>query len=203
MLDQFCKLKVLILFVIPMMMMGCQQREEQSVRTFADALIVEDADVSADTLNMEVMFQLQSEEVKDRVEGIFKIVKSDYMSSGGSSRGELLDRCYCSEAWNRLLLAVRCKEEETNSLFFDIDHWLMVRDPGTISYDEFVVTDITLGHEKRATVAYTVYGNDTYTPAMVDLVFEKGRWVIDNFHNLRYMKDVKKSMKEYLTAKLY
>ena len=52
----------------------------------------------------------------------------------------------------------------------------------------------------RASVAYTVYGMETYTPAQVDLVFEKGRWVIDNFHNLRYMLDVRNSMKQFLAS---
>lgn len=187
-----------VLFVIPFLLTGCQCSHDDSVESNSDFLIAENSSASADSLNMEVMFKQESEAIKDRVEWIFSIVKSDYMSKGGVTSSELLDRCYCSESWNRLLLAVHCKEEETYVTFFDIDYWAMVRDSGMINYDEFVVTDLTLGDEKRATVAYTVYGSDTYTPAKVDLVFEKGQWVIDNFYNLKYMLDVRKSMQRFL-----
>jgi len=47
-------------------------------------------------------------------------------------------------------------------------------------------------------VSFTVYEATTYVPARIDLVFEEGRWVIDNFHNLKYMTDFRESMWDFL-----
>lgn len=193
------RIKKLVL-AVPFVLMGCQESNKQAtVSEETDAAVVTDTIASTDTLYSEVQLRHEAEVVKDRVEGIFNIVKANEMS-GCMSRGEILDRSYCSESWNRLLLAVHNKEEQTCTAFFDIDYWTMVREPGVVSFDEFVVTSLTIGEEMRATVAYTVYGLETYTPAQVDLVFEKGKWVIDNFHNLRYMLDVRSSMKKFLAS---
>lgn len=196
---RFLRIKTLVL-AVPFVLMGCQNGEKQTtVSEEANTVVVKDSVVSTDTLYSEVQLRQEAEIVKERVEGIFKIVKDSELS-GYTGRGELLDRSYCSESWNRLLLAVHSKEEQTCTAFFDIDYWTMVREPGVVSFDEFVVTSLTIGEEMRATVAYTVYGLETYTPAQVDLVFEKGKWVIDNFHNLRYMLDVRSSMKKFLAS---
>ena len=76
----------------------------------------------------------------------------------------------------------------------------MTRYSGTLpSFDEFEVEYVDLlSPVKRASVAFTVYEDDTYTPARVDLVYEDGRWVIDNFHNLKYMIDVRSAMWNYV-----
>jgi len=52
---------------------------------------------------------------------------------------------------------------------------------------------------ERASVSFVVYNDDTYTPARIDLVYEDNRWVIDDFHNLRYMIDLRNCMWDYLT----
>jgi len=107
---------------------------------------------------------------------------------------------FCSKSWNKLLLAVRCKEEQSGTLFFEINHWSMTRYSGVLlSFDEFEVEHVDLLSDvKRASVTFTVYEADTYTPARIDLVFEDGRWVIDNFHNLKYMIDVRNAMWNYV-----
>ena len=192
------RIKALVL-AVPFVLMGCQDGNKQAVSEETNTAVVADTIVSTDTLYSEVQLKHEAEVVKDRVEGIFRIVKANELN-GCLSRGEILDRSYCSESWNRLLLAVHNKEEQSCTAFFDIDYWTMVREPGVVSFDEFVVTSLTIGEEMRATVAYTVYGLETYTPAQVDLVFEKGKWVIDNFHNLRYMLDVRSSMKKFLAS---
>ena len=151
-----------------------------------------------DSLELEVKLQMESEQVKTRVEDIFRIVKAEAQSNGWTVQGELLDMCYCTESWNRLLLAVHRKEEESAFTFFDIDYWCMTREPCLVTFDQFVVTKLELGERMTASVAYTVCTNDTYTPAEVDLVFEKGQWRIDNFHNYRYMLNIRSCMRQFL-----
>ena len=77
----------------------------------------------------------------------------------------------------------------------------MTRYSGVIvNFDEFELTSMSLEPEKRATVDFTVYEADTYTPASIDLVYEDGRWVIDDFHNLKYMLDVRNCMWDFLVT---
>ena len=47
---------------------------------------------------------------------------------------------------------------------------------------------------------YTVYEMFTYTPARIDMIFEDGRWVINNFYDMKYMVDVRNSMLQYLVT---
>lgn len=185
-----------MMLVIPLLLTGCHSRGEQQSLEQIDVAL--DTSVVVDSLNPEMKLMRESAVIKDRVEGIYRIVKSYYMSNGGAVYNEILDKCYCSKAWNKLLMAVRCKEQETSTLFFEVDYWAMTREPGFVSFDEFQVTDLTLGPEMRASVAFTVYELDTYTPARIDLVYEDGQWMIDNFYNQKYQLDVRRSMRYYL-----
>lgn len=142
--------------------------------------------------------KMEAAVVKERVEGIYQIVKQLYMTHGGVVENEILDRCYCSKSWNKLLMSVRRHEYETNTMFFEIDHWSMTREPGMVSFDEFEVFSLTLGEKMMASVSFTVYEDYTYTPAYVDLVYEDGKWMIDNFHDMKYLKDARESMERYL-----
>ena len=68
-----------------------------------------------------------------------------------------------------------------------------------VTFEEFEVKDLWMdGTQKRASVSFVVYNDDTYTPARIDLVYEDNRWLIDNFHNLRYMLDLRNCMWDYL-----
>lgn len=194
------KYYVLILFML--LLVGCQENKHivPADTTLVEATPETDAEPLNDSLNLEVKLRIESEQVKERVQNIFRIVKAEAQSTGWTIHGELLDMCYCTESWNRLLLAVHRKEEEESiSTFFDIDYWCMTREPSLVTFDQFVVTSLDLGPRMTASVAYTVCTNDTYTPAEVDLVFEKGQWRIDNFHNYRYMINLKHSMRQFLS----
>jgi hypothetical protein len=68
-----------------------------------------------------------------------------------------------------------------------------------LSYDEFEVEHVDLlSQVKRASVTFTVYEADTYTPARIELVYENGQWMIDNIYNLKYMINVRNCMWNYL-----
>jgi len=153
-----------------------------------------------DTARSEVRMQMEGQVVVDRVRDIFRVVRADCLTLGGSTENELLDKAFCSKEWNNLLMQVRQKEANTNSLFFELDYWTMTRNPGVVNFDEFELASLTLGEQKRASVNYTVYEADTYNPARVDLVFEDGRWVIDNFHHLKYMLDIQSAMWNFVAT---
>lgn len=155
---------------------------------------------SADTFNSEMKMNIQRGVVLNRAKDIYHLIKSEYVCHGGSFESEWFDKAFCSKSWNKLLMAVRCKEHRTGTLFFEIDRWSMSRYSGEfVSFEEFEVDNFwTDGDQMRASVSFVVYESDSYTPARIDLVYEDNRWVIDNFHNLRYMLDVRNSMWNYL-----
>ena len=153
-------------------------------------------------MNSEMREEAEKGVVLNRVKDIYRLIKSEYMIHGGSYENELFDKAFCSKSWNKLLMAVRCKEEQTGTLFFEMNHWSMTRYAGVLlSFDEFEVEvesiDL-LSDVKRATVTFTVYESDTYTPARIYLVYEDGRWMIDDFRNLKYMIDVRNAMWDYI-----
>ena len=112
--------------------------------------------------------------------------------------GDIFDRAYCSKSWNKMLMKVRCKEEETATLFFEIEYWTMTRELGVVTFDDFEISRLSMDSVMTASVNYVAYGTESYTPARIDMVYEDGRWVIDNFHDLKYKLDVRESMMYYL-----
>lgn len=186
-------------FVLALTMASCRDRGQMVT---GDTHVVSDSAKLASTgaINSEMRMEAEKSVVLDRVKDIYRLLKSEYMYHGGSYENEIFDKMFCSKSWNKLLLAVRCKEEQSGTLFFEINHWSMTRYSGVLlSFDEFEVEHVDLLSDvKRASVTFTVYEADTYTPARIDLVFEDGRWVIDNFHNLKYMIDVRNAMWNYV-----
>lgn len=184
----------LVLLMAGMFMLGHAQLHSQAGVTTAKEKTV----AVVDTLQSEVRLAVERQLVLEQVSNIFRLVKSDYMAFGGAAENELLDKAFCSKSWNELLMAVHHKESLTNTMFFEINYWSMTRNPGMIDFDEFEVTSLVLEPQKRATVTYTVYEMDTYNPAMIDLVYENGHWVIDNFHHMKYMLDLRSCMWNYI-----
>lgn len=186
-------------FVLALTTTSCRDRGQMVT---GDTHVVSDSAKLASTgaINSEMHMEAEKGIVLDRVKDIYRLLKSEYMYHGGSYENEIFDKMFCSKSWNKLLLAVRCKEEQSGTLFFEINHWSMTRYSGVLlSFDEFEVEHVDLLSDvKRASVTFTVYEADTYTPARIDLVFEDGRWVIDNFHNLKYMIDVRNAMWNYV-----
>lgn len=178
---------------------SCRERAHEPAQA---ATVVKDTArlVTPDSLNSEMRAQIERGVILNQVHNVYRLLRSEYMYRGGSCENELFDKAFCSKSWNKLLMAVHRKEEQTGTLFFEIDHWSMMRYSGVqLSFDEFEVEHVDLfSPVKRASVTFTVYEADTYTPARIDLVYEDGRWVIDNFHNLKYGIDVRNAMWNYL-----
>ena len=193
------KVLFLLSFVMLFLMIGCHKGKQESVEKTSNEEFVVDTVLSVDTLNSEVRLMVEREVVLAQVKDIYHVIKSDFTSHGGAYDTELYDRTFCSNSWNKLLMAVRSKESRTDIPFSELNYWSMTRESGvTVSFDEFEVTNLYYGSEMTASVNFMVYEADKFTPARIDLVYEDGRWVIDNFYNLRYMIDVKNSMWDYL-----
>ena len=143
---------------------------------------------------------IERQVVLERVKCNYGLIKQETTYLGGSVDNDWLDKAFCSKRWNDLLMAVRRKEFQTNSLFFEVNRWTMAYDSNLISFDEFEVADCFIGsnEDKIASVNFTVYTSDSYTPVRVELVYEDGQWKIDNFYHLKYMLNLRESMYQYL-----
>jgi len=177
---------------------GCNSKETKE-STPPEGGAKADSTVSVrDSVALLQEFETEKELLLQRVVGIYRVVKNVYMNNGHYSTDETLDKSYCSASWNKLLFAVHRKEEKTNTLFFDNDYWVMSPELGYVSYEGFKVEDLVLTPERRAAVTFTIYHSDSYVPARIDMVYEEGTWVIDDFEDLKYIKSWKKGMTEFV-----
>ena len=178
--------------------MGYQMAHHQETE---DEQIVEQVSMMAtpDSVKSEMALQLEREALLERVRAIYTLVKHECIYLGGSVDNDMLDKSFCSNSWNKLLMAVRSKEHNTGTLFFEVNKWTMTYDSDLVSFDEFEVQDLNMdANEMTATVNFTVYASDTYTPARIELVYEDGNWKIDNFYHLKYGLNLRSQMWDYL-----
>ncbi len=178
--------------------MGYQMAHHQEAE---DEPIVEQVSMMAtpDSVKSEMALQLEREALLERVRAMYTLVKHECIYLGGSVDNDMLDKSFCSKSWNKLLMAVRSKEHNTGTLFFEVNKWTMTYDSDLVSFDEFEVQDLNMdANEMTATVNFTVYASDTYTPARIELVYEDGNWKIDNFYHLKYGLNLRSQMWDYL-----
>jgi len=178
--------------------MGYQMAHHQETE---DEQIVEQVSMMAtpDSVKSEMALQLEREALLERVRAMYTLVKHECIYLGGSVDNDMLDKSFCSKSWNKLLMAVRSKEHNTGTLFFEVNKWTMTYDSDLVSFDEFEVQDLNMdANEMTATVNFTVYASDTYTPARIELVYEDGNWKIDNFYHLKYGLNLRSKMWDYL-----
>lgn len=178
--------------------MGYQMAHHQETE---DEQIVEQASIMStpDSVKSEMALQLEREALLERVKAMYTLVKHECIYLGGSVDNDMLDKSFCSKSWNKLLMAVRSKEHNTGTLFFEVNKWTMTYDSDLVSFDEFEVQDLNMdANEMTATVNFTVYASDTYTPARIELVYEDGNWKIDNFYHLKYGLNLRSQMWDYL-----
>ena len=194
--------KVLLIgftLVLGIMFTSCQSSVKETPESGSSEEIQKDTIIS-DSLQSEMALAIERQVVLERVRSIYSLIKQECTYLGGSVDNDFLDKSFCSKRWNDLLMAVRRKEFQTNSLFFEVNRWTMTYDSNLISFDEFEVADCYIGpdNEKTATVNFTVYASDTYTPVRIELVYEDGQWKIDNFYHMKYMLNLRQSMYRYI-----
>ena len=181
---------------LPLMMTGCHSAPNKDNTTSTISI---DTTKTISKVDPEVQMALERGIVLDQVKNIFRVVSEDQRSMSGFVMSGLCDKAFCSKSWNKLMLAVQRKEYMTSTLFFEVDYWTMTRDPELVQFEEFEVTKLVIDeHQKSASVSFVVYEPTAYVPARVDLVYEDGRWVIDNFYDLRYMLNLRHCMWNYL-----
>lgn len=193
-----CILGVIGMLIGGVLAMGYQMAHHQETE---DEQIVEQASIMStpDSVKSEVALQLEREALLERVRAMYTLVKHECIYLGGSVDNDMLDKSFCSKSWNKLLMAVRSKEHNTGTLFFEVNKWTMTYDSDLVSFDEFEVQDLNMdANEMTATVNFTVYASDTYTPARIELVYEDGNWKIDNFYHLKYGLNLRSQMWDYL-----
>ena len=178
------------------MLTGCHSAPNKDNTTSTISI---DTTKTISKVDPEVQMALERGIVLDQVKNIFRVVSEDQRSMSGFVMSGLCDKAFCSKSWNKLMLAVQRKEYMTSTLFFEVDYWTMTRDPELVQFEEFEVTKLVIDeHQKSASVSFVVYEPTAYVPARVDLVYEDGRWVIDNFYDLRYMLNLRHCMWNYL-----
>ena len=187
-------------FVASVSLSSCQNTSSEVQDNYDyTQFISTDSPSLSDTLTTEISAEVERGVVLERVQNIYSLIKQECTYMGGSTDSDLLDKAFCSESWNQLLMAVRRQEYLTNTLFFEVNHWTMSHDTELVSFDEFQVRNLVISEdEKRAQVDFTVYEPDNYIPARIELVFEDGQWKIDNFYHLKYMFNLRERMWEFL-----
>ena len=178
---------------------GSQKETTNSSDSDSIQILGTDSTLVSDTLQSEVSAMLERGVVLERVQTIYSLIKQECTYMGGSTDSDLLDKAFCTKSWNQLLMAVRRQEYLTNTLFFEVNHWTMSHDTDLVSFEEFEVRNMVFTDgEKRAQVDFTVYEENSYIPARIELVYEDGQWKIDNFYHLKYMFNLRERMWEYL-----
>ena len=187
-------------FVASVSLSSCQNTSSEVQDNYDyTQFISTDSPSLSDTLTTEISAEVERGVVLERVQNIYSLIKQECTYMGGSTDSDLLDKAFCSESWNQLLMAVRRQEYLTNTLFFEVNHWTMSHDTELVNFDEFQVRNLVISEdEKRAQVDFTVYEPDNYIPARIELVFEDGQWKIDNFYHLKYMFNLRERMWEFL-----
>ena len=178
--------------------MGYQSARNQATE---DEQVVGLANMAAlpDSVRTEMRLKLEREALMERVRAMYTIVKHECTYMGGNIDSDMLDKSFCSRSWNKLLMAVRSKEHNTGTLFFEVNKWTMSYESDLVNFDEFEVQDLNMDDDKMtATVNFTVYASDTYTPARIELVYEDGNWKVDNFYHLKYGLNMRSQMWHYL-----
>lgn len=88
------------------------------------------------------------------------------------------EKC-CSERYMALFNKARQLSEEDGTLFIESDHWIAGQDMDEeFSYELMSVTNIT---DSTAQATMNIH-NYSDQKVVLDLVFERGTWFVDNFH---------------------
>lgn len=138
----------------------------------------------------------------DRTRQIYTHVQKVYNDNTSVPDNAILNTSYCSKDWNEKLAQIEEKEKKSNEEmgFFVADYWVMGQDYHEIGTSNYKVEKMLLDTiPSQASVTLNIQNCGNTIPIRVDLVWEKGQWVIDNLTDLTNDFDWKKGMVEYLT----
>lgn len=150
-----------LLFSTAMMMLAfvmaaCGNKTNDS-STNGDSLSVSTAQAPGDALH-------SAEFITLRIDTIYRLRNNE--------------KC-CSERYMALFNKARQISEEDGTLFIESDHWIAGQDMDEeFSYELMSVNNIT---DSTAQATMNIH-NYTDQKVVLDLVFERGTWFVDNFH---------------------
>ena len=150
--------------------------------------------------NSEITTPANPDQIQNRVKAIYEAVAVAYPDARDiAPSNDSLDLAFCSDEWQTLVTMVNAKDAEEMGVdhFFESDYWIMGQDWGAISISDIKVdikdnthadVDLILHHLSDINVK-------------LEMVFDRGEWLINNFIDQTNEVDWKKNMKEYLEKK--
>ena len=149
-------LSIAAMAMLALSMAACGNKTGES-STDSDSLSVSSAQTSGD-------YQHSAEFITLRIDTIYRLRNNE--------------RC-CSERYMAIFNKAQRLSEEDGTLFIDSDHWVAGQDvDDEWSYELMSVNNIT---DSTAQATMGIH-NFTDQTVVLDLVFERGTWYVDNFH---------------------
>ena len=153
------------------------------------------------TITNEVPRDMTSPEIiEERVRTIYKAVAAAYPEINDiSPSNDSLDFAFCTGQWQTLVEMVNEKDASNmgRSGFFKADYWIMGQDWGRISASNIKAN---VKNDTHADVTLTLH-NLSDIRVKLEMIFERGEWLIDNFIDQSHNKNWKQSMIKYLEKK--
>ena len=187
-----------LLCCITMALTGCSNKDKANIIPLGnDAPPVEETAAS----NGEKQDNADPELITDRVNAIYAAVAEAYPEINDiTPSNDELDDAYCSSEWNTLVQMVNSKDAENMGRggFFDADYWIMGQDWGKITISDLKVD---VKDNSHANAFFTLHNLGSQTKVQLELIFERGEWLIGNFIDETHKMNWKQSMMQYLEKK--
>ncbi|MBQ7510149.1 MAG: hypothetical protein IJT53_04505 [Prevotella sp.] len=158
-------------------------------------------------------FKHSDEYLRERVQKIYANVTLFYNrldalrqnGEGGPTQWPDFDSLYCSEDWNRHVASVMDIDEkrEGETGFFEWDYWTCSKDYAFMYATDIETIDRT---GDQGTVSLVLHNGDMKVPVLLNMVYERGDWYIDEMtNNWNRLPDLpyfewKSEMKEYIKS---
>ena len=139
--------------------------------------------------------------ITERVNAIYAAVAEAYPEINDiTPSNDQLDDAFCTSEWRTLVEMVNSKDAENlgKGGFFDADYWIMGQDWGKITISDLKVD---VKDDTHANAFFILHNLGSQTKVQLELVFERGEWLIGNFIDETHKLNWKKSMMQYLEKK--
>jgi len=188
--------KIILLCCITMTMAGCSNKEKANIIPMGS-----DAPPVEETVAQQEQDSADPALITDRVNAIYAAVAEAYPEiTDITPSNDQLDDAFCTAEWKTLVQMVNSKDAENMGKggFFDADYWIMGQDWGKITISDLKVD---VKDDTHANAFFTLHNLGSQTKVQLELVFERGEWLIGNFIDETHKMDWKKSMIQYLEEK--
>jgi len=187
--------KVILSCCILMACASCGNKSTNIIPMGSEAPPIEDGVVSQDVDSAD------PELITERVNAIYAAVAEAYPEINDiTPSNDQLDDAYCTTEWKTLVGMVNSKSAENmgRESFFDSDYWIMGQDWGKITISDLKVD---VKDDTHANAFFTLHNLGSHTKVQIELLFERGEWLIANFIDETHKHNWKKSMLQYLEKK--